>query len=102
VITISLLATPIVWRHYFVLFLVPLAISRPRLSAAWAIPLVLFVCPVTGPVLWQLLLTLGSIGLLVFVLFRWPEPIQIRAKRSAGAGALGSALGGHASRPAHV
>ena len=102
VIAISLLATPIVWRHYFVLFLVPLAITRPRLSGAWAIPLVLFVCPVTGPMLWQLLLGLGSIGLLVFVLFRWPEPIQIRAKRSAGAGALGSGLGGPASRPAHV
>jgi hypothetical protein len=42
---------------------------------------VLFVCPVTGPVLWQLLLTLGSIGLLVFVLFRWPEPMNLDLRR---------------------
>ena len=76
-ITISLLATPIVWRHYFALFLVPLAISRPRLSAAWAIPVVLLPFPVTGPSTWQLLATLGAMGFLVFALFRWPKPVAV-------------------------
>ena len=76
-ITISLLATPIVWRHYFVLFLVPLAILRPRLSLAWAIPILLLPVPVTAPLLWQLLLTLGAITALVFVLFRWPAPVNV-------------------------
>jgi alpha-1,2-mannosyltransferase len=33
----SLLLSPIVWLHYFVLLLVPLALARPRLTAAWVI-----------------------------------------------------------------
>jgi hypothetical protein len=102
VITISLLATPIVWRHYFVLFLVPLAISRPRLSAAWTIPLLLFVCPVTSPVLWQLVLAMTAMGLLVFVLFRWPTPISLRRPQEVHHGATAGGLGQRASSPAHT
>ena len=41
----SLLLSPIVWLHYFVLLVVPLALSRPRLSAAWALPLRLLPLP---------------------------------------------------------
>jgi glycosyl transferase family 87 len=36
-IAASLLLSPIVWLHYFVLLLVPLALARPRLTAAWVI-----------------------------------------------------------------
>jgi len=32
-------ASPIVWVHYFLLLLVPLALTRPRLSALWFVPL---------------------------------------------------------------
>jgi hypothetical protein len=35
----SLLATPVVWLHYYALLVVPLAILRPRFSAIWALPL---------------------------------------------------------------
>jgi hypothetical protein len=35
----GILASPIVWLHYLVLLVVPLALYRPRLSAAWFIPL---------------------------------------------------------------
>jgi hypothetical protein len=31
----ALLASPIVWEHYYALLLVPLAIARPRFSALW-------------------------------------------------------------------
>jgi Glycosyltransferase family 87 len=31
----SFVLTPIVWGHYYVLLVVPLALSRPRLSALW-------------------------------------------------------------------
>jgi len=31
--------SPIVWLHYFVLFLVPIALARPRLSPLWLLPL---------------------------------------------------------------
>ena len=34
----ALAASPIVWIHYFVLLLVPLALTRPRLSVLWLVP----------------------------------------------------------------
>jgi alpha-1,2-mannosyltransferase len=34
----ALAASPIVWVHYFLLLLVPLALSRPRLSLLWFVP----------------------------------------------------------------
>jgi len=38
----ALLLTPIVWMHYFALLYVPLALSRPRLSWLWAVPVVVW------------------------------------------------------------
>src|SRR5213076_2357750 len=35
----ALAASPIVWVHYFLLLLVPLALTRPRLSPLWFVPL---------------------------------------------------------------
>jgi hypothetical protein len=35
----ALAASPIVWMHYFLLLLVPLALARPRLSLLWFVPL---------------------------------------------------------------
>jgi hypothetical protein len=34
----ALAASPIVWIHYFLLLLVPLALTRPRLSPLWLVP----------------------------------------------------------------
>jgi hypothetical protein len=34
----ALAASPIVWMHYFLLLLVPLALARPRLSWLWFVP----------------------------------------------------------------
>ena len=31
--------TPIVWLHYLVLLVVPIALARPRLSGLWLVPL---------------------------------------------------------------
>jgi hypothetical protein len=39
VIAASLVLTPIVWTHYFVLLLVPVSLARPRLSLVWLVPL---------------------------------------------------------------
>ena len=39
----ALVLSPIVWRHFFVLLLVPLALSRPRFDAVWLIPIGLWV-----------------------------------------------------------
>jgi hypothetical protein len=44
----SLLLSPIVWLHYFVLLLVPIAAYRPRLSPIWFVPLALWACKGNG------------------------------------------------------
>jgi hypothetical protein len=41
VIVAALVLTPILWLHYLVLLLVPIALTRPRLSALWLVPLVM-------------------------------------------------------------
>jgi hypothetical protein len=41
----ALLGTPLLWSHYLVLLLAPYALSRPRLSRAWALPLLLWLTP---------------------------------------------------------
>jgi hypothetical protein len=49
-----LVASPLVWNHYFALLLVPLALARPRLSPIWALPLLMWACPpTTGAEDWQ-------------------------------------------------
>ena len=38
-IAAALCLSPIVWRHFFALLVVPLALSRPKFDAAWLVPL---------------------------------------------------------------
>jgi hypothetical protein len=47
-IVASLVLSPIVWQHYLVLLAIPLAIARPRFSALWLLPIVLWVSPRSG------------------------------------------------------
>ena len=47
-IAAALAFTPVVWQHYLVLLVVPLAIARPRFSAVWLLPIVLWVSPRAG------------------------------------------------------
>ncbi len=42
---IGLIASPIVWLHYLVLLVVPLALYRPRFSVAWLLPLAYWFLP---------------------------------------------------------
>jgi len=44
----SLTSTPILWQHYLMLLLVALAVTRPRLSVAWFLPVLLWLAPTTG------------------------------------------------------
>jgi hypothetical protein len=60
----ALVLSPIVWRHFFALLLVPLAIRRPRLDVAWAIPLAFWLVPGSyngDP--WQTAVGLGAFAL---------------------------------------
>jgi alpha-1,2-mannosyltransferase len=45
----SILLSPIVWIHYFVLLIIPLALIGTRLAAHWFLPLFLWFCPPDGP-----------------------------------------------------
>jgi hypothetical protein len=42
---VGLLASPILWMHYLVLLIVPVALYRPRLGAAWVVPLAFWYLP---------------------------------------------------------
>jgi hypothetical protein len=54
VVLLMLVASPLVWSHYFALLLVPLALTRPRLAAIWAAPILIWLCPPrTGVAGWQ-------------------------------------------------
>ena len=46
VVVAALIASPIVWPHYFALLLVPIALVSPRLSPLWLVPLLAYVAPV--------------------------------------------------------
>jgi hypothetical protein len=69
-IAIALLMTPLVWLHYFALFLVPVAIASPRLSRLWVLPFAYWLC-VAGartPETWQLIVALATSAALVATL----------------------------------
>jgi hypothetical protein len=60
----SLVATPMLWLHYFALLLVPIALYRPRLSALWFAPVVLWLTPTTHShgSLWRIVFALAVVG----------------------------------------
>jgi len=59
----ALLATPILWTHYLVLLIVPIAIARPRLAPLWLFPVVLWATPhpESVGVVWRIVLVLAVI-----------------------------------------
>ena len=73
----ALLLSPIVWLHFFALMLVPLAVVRPTFSAAWLIPLPMWLAPGTlngRP--WQNAIVLCSFAALLVVCVRGEAPFQ--------------------------
>ncbi len=44
----TLALSPIMWLHYLVVLLVPLAIARPRFSLIWLLPVLLWISPKPG------------------------------------------------------
>jgi len=44
----TLALSPIVWLHYLVVLLVPIAISRPRFTPLWLLPVLLWLSPKPG------------------------------------------------------
>jgi hypothetical protein len=54
-IALMLIASPLVWSHYFALLVVPLAIAYPTMNLVWLLPLALWVGPVGGPTTWEIM-----------------------------------------------
>jgi alpha-1,2-mannosyltransferase len=44
----ALAFTPVIWQHYLVLLLVPLAVARPRFSGLWLLPIALWLAERDG------------------------------------------------------
>ncbi|MGI8478652.1 MAG: glycosyltransferase family 87 protein [Gaiellaceae bacterium] len=66
----ALAFTPILWQHYLVMLLVPLAVARPRFSAIWLVPALLWAAPRedNGSAIQTFLPVLAAAALVVFVL----------------------------------
>ena len=74
-IAAALVLSPIVWRHFFVLLLVPLALSRPRFDAVWLIPIGLWVGDGTfNGAPWQTASVLGLVALTFALCELRPRP----------------------------
>jgi hypothetical protein len=83
-IAAALVLSPIVWRHFFVLLLVPLALSRPRFDAVWLIPIGLWVGDGTfNGAPWQTACVLGLVAL-TFALCEVRPGLQESRRLAAG------------------
>ena len=84
----SIALTPIVWLHYFMFLLVPIALWRPRLAAPWFLLLLFWLTPFqeTGGDLWRI-----ALGIAITVAAFWPalgirtiETLRLRPVGRAG------------------
>lgn len=74
-LALALVSSPLLWAHYVVLLLVPLAVMRPRVDWAWALPLLMWVIQPAATVhTWQALVCWGAVGTLCLVLARQARP----------------------------
>ncbi|HTX46005.1 MAG TPA: glycosyltransferase 87 family protein [Solirubrobacteraceae bacterium] len=86
-ITLGLLVSPVLWTHYLVLLLVPLAISRPRFDWVWVLTGTAFVLsPVEPAHGWQIavvLMTTFTIAVMTGSAARATRPPNIRTRSRA-------------------
>jgi hypothetical protein len=66
-VAVSLVLTPILWLHYFVLLFLPLALFRRSFSPAWLVPLAYWLIPFqeSGGEIWRIVFAL-SLAAVVF------------------------------------
>lgn len=96
----ALLATPVLWLHYFLLLFVPIAFARPRLSALWFVPLAFWVTPLahSDGSLWRTCFAL-VVAVLIVSCALVPASVSDGAARGLGLGAARRALGLSAEAP---
>ena len=86
----ALIATPILWTHYLILLVAPIALIRPRLAPLWLLPLVLWATPHPESlgIAWRIVLVLCVLGAVAYKTVRraqLPDRIEpsLRPDRSA-------------------
>ena len=79
-IAAAVLATPIVWLHYFMLLLVPIAVARPRLSLVWFVPLLYWLTPFqeSDGDLWRIVFGLAVATSTILLALRTRPTIELR------------------------
>jgi hypothetical protein len=77
----TLVLSPIVWLHYLVVLLVPTAIARPRFSALWLLPILLWTSPKPGYAEGiQTFPPMIAVAIILVVLLRSPRPGGVAAE----------------------
>jgi alpha-1,2-mannosyltransferase len=75
-VALAMVSSPLLWSHYVAMLIVPLAVLRPRVDWVWAIPLLLWVCPLGWTVhLWQWLFVWAAVATMVIALVRQSAPL---------------------------
>jgi hypothetical protein len=88
---LALVSSPLVWSHYVVLLLMPLALLRPRLDWLWLLPILMWVCPPAYPVhVWQIIVYWAAGGVLLVVMARRASGLGVAAPEIPSS-AIGSA-----------
>jgi Glycosyltransferase family 87 len=78
----ALALSPIVWRHFFALLIVPVALARPRLSPLWFLPLAFWLVPGSyNGQTWQTALGLATAAATVASAEFGPIPTAVRPPR---------------------
>jgi hypothetical protein len=70
----ALVLTPIVWQHYLLILVVPLAVARPKLSPVWLVPIVLWLAPTNGNGAWYQTVLVGAVAATMVAAVLWPAP----------------------------
>jgi alpha-1,2-mannosyltransferase len=74
----TLALSPIVWLHYLVVLLVPMAIARPRFTVLWLLPVLLWVSPRPGYAEgFQTFMPAVAVAILVAVLLARPHQASL-------------------------
>lgn len=82
-VVLVLVASPIVWNHYLLLLLVPLAIARPRFTWLWSLPILLWLCPYEpGTNAWERPFAWALTAIIAVALLRRPSPAGALAPRA--------------------
>lgn len=84
-VLLMLLATPLLWSHYFSLLLIPLALALPRLNVAWGVGLLMWPMPPRQPVFaWEEVLAWGVTAVCVRIAMSGASRPATRVQHAEG------------------